>query len=89
MARANDTNTDRALQQQAWLLTLKRPDPRPMQNLAAFLEANPTDMAATDAMFVTSPGKRNDLVAIATAEKEPVYRALERWFYWLFGYKVC
>lgn len=77
-----------ALQQQAWLLSLKRPAPRPMQNLAAFLEANPTDMAASDAGFVAI-GRRGDLVAIATAEKEPVYRALERWFYWLFGYKVC
>ncbi len=59
-----------------------------MENLAAFLQANPMNMATSDAEFV-APKHRSDLVAIATAEKEPMFRVLERWLYWLFGYKVC
>ena len=69
-------------------MSLKKPDTRPMQNLAAFLRANSTNIATSDAEFL-APKHQSDLVAIATSDKEPVYRALERWFYWLFEYKVC
>ncbi|KAK0752948.1 hypothetical protein B0T18DRAFT_4417 [Schizothecium vesticola] len=76
---------NRALQYQAWLLSQKRPDTRPMRNLAAFLSTNPTNMATRDAEFV-APKHQDDLIAISTAEKEPMVRALERRFYWLFGF---
>jgi len=58
-----------------------------MRNLAAFLSANPTNMATSDAEFV-APKHQDDLIAISTAEKEPMLRVLERRFYWLFGFNV-
>ncbi len=58
-----------------------------MQNLVNYFQANPLEMSAADAEFA-SGNHHDDLVALATEEKEPIYKLIEKQFYWLFYHKA-
>ncbi len=78
---------DKALQSQAWLLSLKKLETRPWTNLSSYLRENRMEMSQTDAEFI-SERYSPDCVGLSTAEKEPMFMFLERHLFWLFKSKV-
>lgn len=77
---------NRALNHQAWLLSLKGPKRRPWMNMVNYMRANRTEMTETDAHFVRDEF-RGDLVALRSEERELLSAFLGRYSFGFFGSK--
>lgn len=78
--------SDRALQAQSWLLSLKQPPERPRSNLRNFILAHPSDMSHVDASFMVD--EQQDLATLSWNKKELMSVFLEKYLYHLRK-KVC
>jgi hypothetical protein len=77
------------MQAQVWLLSLKRPSARAVNNLRSYLESQNTDMSQADSSFILDSKHRPDLVALHSNEKEVLSELLENYLYRPFLDEVC